>query len=72
MLDPYRYVLKQESWTSEVMVGDFRSVMQAVIAGFLNGKPRWAETETGMFIYGIDRLGIAHKTGTNSPDFSES
>lgn len=75
-MDPYRYVLKQRAkdgsvWTSpEIFRGDYHEVKRAVVAGYLNGEPRWAETDCGMFLYGLDAFGKAHQTGTCSPDFS--
>jgi hypothetical protein len=51
--------------------GEYQQIAQVVIAGYLSGEPRWAETaDTGMFLFGIDRHGKDHKTGTSCPDFS--
>jgi hypothetical protein len=79
----YRYVLKErdrktgEVWTSPEAyeTEDFRRVVQAVIGGFTSS-PRWAETSPGsenpgFFLYGLDRRGKEHKTGTACEDFSE-
>jgi hypothetical protein len=78
-MDPYRYVLKQRQkdgslWTSEVHEGDIRNVRQTVIAGYLMGEPRWAETSADsfnpyFFLFGIDRLGRERPNG--HADFSE-
>lgn len=74
----YRYRLLQRLkdgslWrSSEVFEGDSRQLRQNVIAGFLSGEPRWAESEDnpGFFLFGLDRRGNAHETGTGSEDFS--
>ncbi len=76
---PYRYVLKQRLadgtvWTSsEVFEGEIRHVRQAVIAGFLDGQARWAETSAdsenpGFLLYGLNRFG---RESNGDPDFSE-
>lgn len=56
------YVLKQETeggiWTSETFSAPHaHAVKQAVIAGWLKGSARWAESPTGERIYGLDRKG---------------
>lgn len=76
---PYRFVVKQRLpngtvWTSpEVFEGEIRHVRQNVIAGFLNGQARWAETapgtdNPGFLLYGLNRFG---KESNGDPDFSE-
>jgi hypothetical protein len=45
-------------WTSEPFPpADRRHIVQNVIAGFLNGHPRWATALDGTFIYGLDAKG---------------
>lgn len=75
----FRYVLKQiqkngNVWTSEVHEGDIRNVRQTVIAGYLMGEPRWAETSQdsenpSFFLFGINRAGKECPNG--SADFTE-
>lgn len=75
----YRFVIKQRLtdgtvWTSpEVFEGEIRHVRQNVIAGFLNGQARWAETSPDsenpyFFLFGLNRFG---KESSGDPDFSE-
>jgi hypothetical protein len=76
-VNAYRYVLKQRQkdgsvWTSpEVFEGDYHAVKQAVVAGFISGEARWAETSSdslnpGFFLYGLNRFG---KPVSSDPDF---
>lgn len=45
-------------WVSESFEGDERHAAQNVIAGFLNGRPRWAVEEgTYRFLHGLDAKG---------------
>ena len=57
----FMYVLKQETkggrWSSDEREGTRREAVQAVIAGYLMGEARWAETPDGRFIYGLDAAG---------------
>lgn len=59
-------------WISDaVFIGDMRAVRQNVVAGWLAGEARWAETASGgMFLFGLDRSGKEHVTGTVHPDFT--
>lgn len=59
-----RYTLKQvlkdgTVWTSpETFEAPTpRHVAQAVIAGYLSGEPRWAESPEGVLLYGMDAKG---------------
>ncbi len=59
-----RYRLRQVSRYGEVWVSSHifeattaQVVKQAVIAGFITGEPRQAETESGELIYGLDAKG---------------
>jgi len=57
-----KYILKQETndgiWTSEAFEAPHEhAVKQAVVAGYLNGSARWAETLDGTRIYGLDKKG---------------
>ena len=79
-MDPYRYRLVQRLKDGSIWrqpdgdcgEGQLHHIKQAVIAGYLMGEPRWAETtDTGFFIFGLDRVGKEHGTGTACPDFSE-
>ena len=77
-MDGYRYILRQVSRQGELWVSPecfyaptLQHVRQAVVAGYLHGEPRWAETvDSGMFLYGIDARGKSHETGTCCEDFS--
>lgn len=45
-------------WTSPVFEAVYAfEANQAVIAGFLMGSPRWAVSEAGTFLYGLDAKG---------------
>src|SRR5262245_25716031 len=44
-------------WLSDVFEGEPHHVRQAIIAGFLGGQPRWATTQGGVFLYGLDAHG---------------
>ena len=47
-----------ELWTSEPFIMEtLAHVRRAVVAGYLSGGARWAETTDGTFLYGLDRLG---------------
>ena len=52
---------------------NFPHIRQVVIAGYLPGQARWAETaDSGMFLFGIDMFGKAHEGSSLAvPDFSE-
>lgn len=57
-------ILEDGVWTSPICEDQFiRHASQAVIAGYM-GRPRWAETTEGSFIYGID---IKYKIMTSLP-----
>jgi hypothetical protein len=76
-MGPYSFILKQRTkdgaiWTSpESFGGDAHEVRRTVLAGYLAGEPRWAETLSGMFLFGVDSVGRAHYTGTACAEFSE-
>lgn len=78
----YNYVIKQRQkdgtlWTSpEVFRAEtFQEVQQAVVAGFIMGEARWAETLDDInpyfFLFGLNSMGKPCPTGTGDPDFSE-
>lgn len=67
-----RYTLCQDTpdgrWlSSEVFEGEMYQVRQAVVAGFLGGQPRWAEDESGRFLYGLDQHGREMKAAPERP-----
>lgn len=45
-------------WTSPPFPpADHRHIVQGVIGGFIMGRPRWATTMDGGFLYGLDAKG---------------
>jgi hypothetical protein len=62
-----RYVLKQQTkdglWTSpEVFTApDHPTIWRAIRAGFIQGEQRWAESESGVFLGGIEANGKEYR-----------
>lgn len=59
----YHSIEPEGLWTSEVFgPSDHRHIVQGVVGGWLNGRPRWATDLEGNFIYGLDAKGKEMKS----------
>ena len=69
MATAYRYhsIEPEGLWTSEPFpAAERRHIVQGVIAGFLSGRPRWATTLDGTFVYGLDAKGKEMKAAPSA------